>query len=107
MLLGAPHARGVVTAAVLWLLDIETVRGGLCYPAKAVVIPNPRFWGMAEAAEGSRAAVGASFGQFSLLMAGGGFSFCILPGTTTANVSGDQVAGFTALLLYLQYRSWF
>jgi len=33
-----PTCSVVVTAAVLWLLDVETVWGDLCYPAKPVVI---------------------------------------------------------------------
>lgn len=36
---------------------------------------------------------------------GGGFSFCVLYGTATENVFGDQVAGFTALLLSLHVSS--
>lgn len=36
---GSPPTRcGVIAAAVLWLLDIETLWGDLCYPAKPVVI---------------------------------------------------------------------
>lgn len=33
----------VVTAVVLWLLDIETLWGDLCSPAKPVVIKNASF----------------------------------------------------------------
>lgn len=51
---------------------------------------------MVEAVGGSWAAI-----WVCLLMAEGGFSVCLLPGTRTENVFGDQVAGFTALLLCL------
>lgn len=50
-------------------------------------------------------AAGLPFGypldSFHFEWQGGGFSFWVLSGTTTENVFGDQVAGFTALLLCL------
>lgn len=50
-------------------------------------------------------AAGLPFGypldSFHFEWQGGGFSFWVLSGTTTENVFGDQVAGFTALLLRL------
>lgn len=86
----------VVTDVVLW----ETAWGDLCSPANPGGSCSPCFWGVDEAAECSSVAIWASFGLLLLFVAEGGFSLRVLIRSTTENVFGDQVAGFSALLLF-------
>lgn len=80
---GSPPTRGGgVTAAVSWLLDIEAVLGWFVLSCQACRDSKSLFL---RGALRLRRAAGLPFGLFSLLMAEGCFSFCVLPGTTTEN----------------------